>query len=179
MPRQATTHFETHMRFSIRLHVPRGDEFIATFDDYITALEAGANITDKYKVNQFLIKVDPALKSHVISLTSAADEGCEYEFVTTAPGRGPGPSTSGSTACASPSPRDLYDCRRFAAAIRANRSKLQTCSPRHSTGPCSKRCARVSWGEAQPYPKFQGTASAMAGSLEHSRLERCSLHKRC
>ena len=57
------------------------DEFIATFDDYITALEAGANITEKYKVNQFLIKVDPALKSHVISLTSAAAEGCEYDFV--------------------------------------------------------------------------------------------------
>ena len=57
------------------------DEFIATFDDYITALEAGANITEKYKINQFLIKVDPALKSHVISLTSAAAEGCEYDFV--------------------------------------------------------------------------------------------------
>ena len=29
------------------------DEFIATFDDYITALEAGANITEKYKNAKF------------------------------------------------------------------------------------------------------------------------------
>ena len=64
-------------------HMPSAgafDEFVAAFDDYITAL-AGANITEKYKINQFLIKVDPALKSHVISLTSAAAEGCEYDFV--------------------------------------------------------------------------------------------------
>ena len=51
------------------------NEFIATFDDYVTALEAGTHVTEKYKVNQSLIKVDPALKSHIISLNSAAPNG--------------------------------------------------------------------------------------------------------
>ena len=57
------------------------DDFIATFDDYVTALEASGRVTDKYKVDQFLIKIDPVLKSHVISLNSAASGENKYEYI--------------------------------------------------------------------------------------------------
>ena len=48
-------------------------EFIATFDDYITALEDSkvANITDKYKVTA----KTPALKQHVLALQPAGGGG--------------------------------------------------------------------------------------------------------